>query len=723
MHTTIKKQVAKFYFIVVLGVIISLAATVLSNIFPKAHAATGLQIRGVDVMKFTKDVMRNQPSDNEINNIISSITSTIKPTHISISIPLDNSNDYAADQRPAPRDAYAFAKAWTDSIHNKNTKVIFRGTFNGIEGIYNFPRQVGSNRFPAGTAASAPTDGNRTWLGKIYSYILSNPDQFRDGDIWAPLPERTENIFNDNTSFLPHDGAGIQANYEDFFVDLKKVSDAAFAKIGKKVITGMTANNYTEVATTWLYPGLFNATGIIAIDHYGSNHTPEEMESDIRKIHSMHNKPVFLQEWGDYWNEGMNETDRMRYLDRMYAVWQKLTNEGILIGFNYWGGWPGDHEGILSDTGNETYSINNRGTRLASFFSSNTGGSFIQVPAAPTPPTQTPTITPAVTPPAPQPNPAPKDTTPPAITDIATKNVTTNSATITWNTSEDSDDWVEYGKGTGYGQQTTPNRTGVTTIPNLTAGTLYHYRVVAKDTSGNISTSRDVIFTTTQNKTAKPVPSVVLPQNSREGDTVKFSTSPTIYLVTSQGLFPFHSWQSYIDYRTATKKPLRKISGTPTRFTIHSTVASEILRNRQLAGSTGSVLGATDFPTGTLIQENQTIYMIVGEYKVPFTSWEAFSGLGFKISHVIISNPSSYPTHPSLQITSASSAHPVGSWVLHNGTVFFMSSVGPIGVPNLDILASNGGLAELIVAANAADIQKISTTSLAPLGPSDSRIE
>lgn len=451
----------------------------------RAVAATHVlaEQKGVDVMKFTKDTVTNQPTDSTVGQIVQTLVTGLKPTHIAISIPMDATVDYPATGKPSPRTVESFTQVWADSIHNQNTRIIWRGTWSGIEGIYNFTPRVGSNRFPTGTASSAPTDGNTTWLGKTYAYIVDHPTYFADGDIWAPLPERTEGIFQDNTSFLPYSGAGIQANYVNFFIDLQKVSEAAFAKIGKQVKTGWTAQNFSEVKSGWLFNSLFDAAGIIPIDHYGITHTPEEMENDIRTIANQRGKQVFLQEWGDYWNVSLDPVMRQAYLDQMYAVFQKLANEGILAGFNYWGGWANNAEGILA-LSNNTYSINERGKLLAQFFAAN------PLPTNTTPPPPTGGTT--------EP-PTNADTTPPTIQNI-TVLTTTNTASISWNTTEPASTQAEYGTSSTYGQSTPLDSNLLTShsisLTNLQANTTYHYRLRSVDGAGNETITEDTIFTT-----------------------------------------------------------------------------------------------------------------------------------------------------------------------------------------------------------------------------------
>jgi RHS repeat-associated protein len=95
------------------------------------------------------------------------------------------------------------------------------------------------------------------------------------------------------------------------------------------------------------------------------------------------------------------------------------------------------------------------------------------------------------------------DITPPVISNVAAVGITTDTATITWTTNENSDSQVEYGTTTAYGQSTTLNPTLMTAhsqgLSGLNPGTLYHYRVKSKDAAGNLAVSGDFTFTTAQN--------------------------------------------------------------------------------------------------------------------------------------------------------------------------------------------------------------------------------
>jgi len=94
-----------------------------------------------------------------------------------------------------------------------------------------------------------------------------------------------------------------------------------------------------------------------------------------------------------------------------------------------------------------------------------------------------------------------RDTTPPVISNVRTANVQATNAQVLWDTNKGATSQVEYGLTTSYGSQTTVDGALVTAhtvqLTNLTANTLYHYRVKSSDAAGNPATSGDYTFTTT----------------------------------------------------------------------------------------------------------------------------------------------------------------------------------------------------------------------------------
>lgn len=168
-------------------------------------ALSGLKYRSIDVMKLTKDfTINDQLSRTQKQAVISTLFLNFNLTHIAISVPLDTDADYIPSGIvPVPGTVVSEVQEWCDVIHGAGLGVIFRGDYNELErdnttANWNFILAVGVNRFPRGSAASAATDGRTTWLGKLYQLIVNNPTWYQDGDIFAPMPERTEN----NTEFV-----------------------------------------------------------------------------------------------------------------------------------------------------------------------------------------------------------------------------------------------------------------------------------------------------------------------------------------------------------------------------------------------------------------------------------------------------------------------------------------------------------------------------------------
>ncbi|MEW6600288.1 MAG: MopE-related protein [Nitrospirota bacterium] len=92
------------------------------------------------------------------------------------------------------------------------------------------------------------------------------------------------------------------------------------------------------------------------------------------------------------------------------------------------------------------------------------------------------------------------DTSAPVISGVEATGITSTSVTIGWTTNETSNTQVEYGTSVSYGDATALNASMVTShsqqISGLNSSTLYHYRVISRDASGNMAVSGDYTFTT-----------------------------------------------------------------------------------------------------------------------------------------------------------------------------------------------------------------------------------
>jgi glucose/arabinose dehydrogenase len=115
------------------------------------------------------------------------------------------------------------------------------------------------------------------------------------------------------------------------------------------------------------------------------------------------------------------------------------------------------------------------------------------------------------------------DTAAPSISGVASSNVTSASARITWTTTEPATSQVEYGPTTAYGSSSVLDPTLTTAhsvmLSGLAAQTLYNYRVRSADAAGNLRLGGNNTFTTTGTDTSAPtVP----------GNLVATAASPTV---------------------------------------------------------------------------------------------------------------------------------------------------------------------------------------------------
>jgi hypothetical protein len=121
------------------------------------------------------------------------------------------------------------------------------------------------------------------------------------------------------------------------------------------------------------------------------------------------------------------------------------------------------------------------------------------------------------------------------------------------------------------------------------------------------------------------------------------------------------------------------------------------------------------YPTGSLVNDNGTIYFISKTIKVPFTNWQAFVGLGYTLRDVVTGNLQNYTPSANYFITTANDVHPWDSWLLHNGTVYYSTQQGLIPVPSWAIFLNNSSQSKLIVQANKYDLSVLNENPNLPL--------
>jgi phosphodiesterase/alkaline phosphatase D-like protein len=121
------------------------------------------------------------------------------------------------------------------------------------------------------------------------------------------------------------------------------------------------------------------------------------------------------------------------------------------------------------------------------------------------------------------------DTTAPTISGVGASSITVSGATISWSTNEASDSQVDYGTTRGYGSSTTLVSTLVSghsvSLSGLQGATLYHYRVKSRNAAGNLATSADFTFTTTDDSGPFSISGLGASSITVSGATISWTTN------------------------------------------------------------------------------------------------------------------------------------------------------------------------------------------------------
>jgi hypothetical protein len=227
-----------------------------------AHGLHDLPIRSIDTMKWQKDLINNQPTVAKIRAVVKALAENFDLTHIAIAIPFNIEQDYLdSGIVPGPYMSIdSLFQVWCDVIHEYGLGVIFRGAFNETEvsggsGNWNSVLRVGVNRLDEGNASSALTDGQNSYLGRLHDFIIGHPSYFQDGDIFAPMPERTENnTFNRTITSITRSGqiatVTCSSNIDVNDGQPVKISGADQSEYNGSFIINKTADNQFEITVT-----------------------------------------------------------------------------------------------------------------------------------------------------------------------------------------------------------------------------------------------------------------------------------------------------------------------------------------------------------------------------------------------------------------------------------------------------------------------------------------
>lgn len=256
------------------------------------------------------------------------------------------------------------------------------------------------------------------------------------------------------------------------------------------------------------------------------------------------------------------------------------------------------------------------------------------------------------------------------ITSLSVGSITSNSATISWTTDVKGDGVVEYGANgtiTDVQEVTELTTAHSVVLSGLTPATTYTYITSSADENGQVWYAAEGSFTTTSSTTNPPT-----------------TTPPP----------------------AVTPPPPAPVSPPPPAVTPIPTTTPPVVTAPPVQTSPVASSLDSSYPTGTLVNENGTIYFLMknDKVKIPFTSAEAFLGLGYKWSNVKNYDISGYRKATSYFISSPKQAHPWGSCLVwKDGTVFYSYSGGLAGIPSMQVAESIGCSQDKIVPLNDAD--------------------
>lgn len=194
-----------------------------------------------------------------------------------------------------------------------------------------------------------------------------------------------------------------------------------------------------------------------------------------------------------------------------------------------------------------------------------------------------------------------RDTQAPALTSIAANNLTMTTAQIVWNSDEPADSQIEYGLTTSYGVSTPLDLTMVTahaiTLSNLTANTLYHYRVRSKDTAGNLAMSSDFTFTTARDTQAPTISNITMTAITANSAQIKWNTDELSDARIEYGTDSTAFTNSVLDTSFVTSHTVSLVNLQAYTTYYFRIIAHDLAGNQQ----TGAKLHFTTLPTAAAL--------------------------------------------------------------------------------------------------------------------------
>lgn len=318
---------------------------------PSPSPSADWAIQSVDMMKYSKDVVCNQPSQATVDTMVQRAKDS-GANYIAISTQYDNTaTGYCGNG--VTGNALALTTKWVNSIRAHGLHVWFRQMSNSFEGINGVTK-----------VSNTPA-----YTNFIVNYILANPTLYQPGDIFTPTPE-PDSAGISGVTYCPTICQFTNAtDFNNWIQNTQVAVKNAFTQIGvSNVQVGYYGTSgfivYGANNSDWYGKSFLTAAtvasmnNVIAMDDYPESFG-QNLSYSMTGFHKVWpNATLVMGEWGTI--DATNSAQAVQQVNTSMAA----AKQPFVTGFNYWNLGPAGHESLL----NSDLSTNATYTAVQNFF-------------------------------------------------------------------------------------------------------------------------------------------------------------------------------------------------------------------------------------------------------------------------------------------------------------------------------------------------------------------
>ena len=193
----------------------------------------------------------------------------------------------------------------------------------------------------------------------------------------------------------------------------------------------------------------------------------------------------------------------------------------------------------------------------------------------------------------------------------------------------------------------------------------------------------------------------------------------SIYYATSAGMIPVPSQLIFTSNGGSTDQ-LLTMNAADAQILATQRLSPMIISDPRV---TAKNTGASAIVPNAIVLDGGKSYWISNDLiKVPFLSNTVLQALGYTKFRTVTRDTTSLPIAKTYALNDPLMAHPWGSWLTNNGTIYYSTSNGMIPVPTNAIFIANGGSADQLIAMNFADTAILNAHHLAQMIVADARL-